>query len=221
MKDLTLIIPAKNESESLPTVLQSLKKIDCKIIVSLQGNDYETIDSIKDYEVKIINQTNRGYGNALIEGINACNTKFFCIFNADGSFDENDLFKMYELNLDKDFVFTSRYKKNGGSDDDTLVTYIGNQIFSTLGRLLYSLKIDDILYTFLMGKTESFKKLNVKRNDFRFCVEFPIKMQKSNMIYTSIASHEKCRIAGVKKVNAIKDGFLILKEMLVLFFVKN
>ena len=142
-------------------IASKLKKIDCKIIVSLQGNDYETIDSIKDYEVKIINQTNRGYGNALIEGINACNTKFFCIFNADGSFDENDLFKMYELNLDKDFVFTSRYKKNGGSDDDTLVTYIGNQIFSTLGRLLYSLKIDDILYTFLMGKTESFKKGNI------------------------------------------------------------
>ena len=116
---------------------------------------------------------------------------------------------------------TSRYKKNGSSDDDTFVTYIGNQIFSTLGRLLYSLKIDDILYTFLMGKTESFKKLNIKRNDFRFCVEFPIKMQKSNMTYTSIASHEKSRIAGVKKVNAIKDGFLILKEMLLLLFDKK
>ncbi len=36
MKKLTLIIPAKNESESLPKVLDSLKDIDCKIIVSLK-----------------------------------------------------------------------------------------------------------------------------------------------------------------------------------------
>ena len=31
-------------------------------------------------------------------------------------------------------------------------------------------------------------------------------------------SHEKSRIAGKKKVNAFKDGFLILKEMISLFF---
>ena len=218
MKDLTLIIPAKNESESLPTVLESLKDFDCKIIVSLQEDDYKTINSIKNYNVKIVEQKKRGYGNALIDGINSCDSKFFCIFNADGSFDENDLSKMYDLNLNNDFVFTSRYQKNGGSDDDTVITYIGNQIFSALGRVLYSLKIDDILYTFLMGKTESFKKLDIKQNDFRFCVELPIKMKKMDMLYTSIPSYEKSRIAGVKKVNAFKDGFLILKEMLLLFF---
>ena len=35
--------------------------------------------------------------------------KYFCIFNADGSFDENELPKMLELNYQYDFVFTSRY----------------------------------------------------------------------------------------------------------------
>ena len=37
------------------------------------------------------------------------------------------------------------------------------------------------------------------------------------MKYTSIPSFEKKRIAGVKKVNAILDGFLILIEILKLF----
>mgnify|MGYP001392996485 CR=1 FL=1 len=36
MNDLTLIIPAKNESESLPIVIESLKSLDCKIKVSLK-----------------------------------------------------------------------------------------------------------------------------------------------------------------------------------------
>ena len=33
-------------------------------------------------------------------------------------------------------------------------------------------------------------------------------------------SHERARIAGLKKVNAIKDGFLILVGMIKLFFFK-
>ena len=218
-KILTLIIPAKNENESLPMVLNSLKKFNYNIIVSLSGHDYETINSIKNYDnVKILKQSAKGYGNALLEGINACKTKYFCIFNADGSFDENDLPKMLELNYQYDFIFTSRYSSGAGSEDDTIVTYLGNQIFSLLGRIFFSLKISDILFTFVMGQTESFKKLNVTNTDFRFCVEFPIKMKKKKMKYFSISSYEKKRIAGFKKVNAFKDGFLILLEMIRLFF---
>ena len=218
-KILTLIIPAKNENESLPMVLNSLKKFNYNIIVSLSGHDYETINSIKNYDnVKILKQSAKGYGNALLEGINACKTKYFCIFNADGSFDENDLPKMLELNYQYDFIFTSRYSSGAGSEDDTIVTYLGNQIFSLLGRIFFSLKISDILFTFVMGRTESFKKLNVTNIDFRFCVEFPIKMEKKKMKYFSISSYEKKRIAGFKKVNAFKDGFLILLEMIKLFF---
>ena len=218
-KTLTLIIPAKNEGESLPLVLNSLKKFNYNIIVSLSGHDYVTINSIKNYDnVKILKQSAKGYGNALLEGINACKTKYFCIFNADGSFDENDLPKMLELNYQYDFIFTSRYSSGAGSEDDTIVTYLGNQIFSLLGRIFFSLKISDILFTFVMGQTESFKKLNVTNIDFRFCVEFPIKMEKKKMKYFSISSYEKKRIAGFKKVNAFKDGFLILLEMIKLFF---
>ena len=216
--DLTLIIPAKNEKESLPIVIDKIKKFDHRITVSLKKDDKETINSIKNISnIKIFFQSGKGYGNSLNEAINSCKTKYFCIFNADGSFDPNDLIKMYNLIENNDFVFTTRYKYPGGSEDDTFITYIGNQIFSKLGNLFFSLSISDILYTYLMGNTESFKKLNVESNDFRFCVELPIKMQISKMKYLCIPSYEKKRIAGKKKVNAFKDGFLILLEMIKLF----
>jgi len=219
--DLTLIIPAKYESESLPIILADLKKFNFEIIVSLRPEDELTIKAIKSHNVRIIMQKNKGYGNALIEGINACKTKYFCIFNADGSFDENDLPKMLDLNKKNDFIFTTRYDHGASSDDDTIVTFIGNKFFSLLGKIFFSLNITDILYTYVMGKTESFKRLNIINNDFRFCVEFPIKMQRKNMKYYSMASHEKKRIAGKKKVSPFKDGFLILIEMIRLFFFKN
>ena len=218
MKDLTLIIPAKNEKESLPTVLNNVKKLDCKITVSLKKNDLETINAIKNQNIDLFYQSGKGYGNSLREAITQCKTKYFCIFNADGSFDQNDLHKMYNLITNNDFIYASRYLPNASSDDDTLITFFGNKFFSKLGNLLFSLKIDDILYTYVMGKTESFKKLDIYSNDFKFCVELPIKMEITHMKYSSIPSHEKKRIAGKKKVNAAIDGFLILFEMLKLFF---
>ena len=199
MSDLTLIIPAKNEKESLPRVLQVLKQHKYKVIVSLQQNDYETINSIKYFDVMVHQQTGVGYGNSIIEGINKCTTKYFCIFNADGSFEIEDLEKMLKKCKNKDFIFASRYLNGGGSDDDTIITYFGNKIFSLIGRLLFSLKLNDILYTYVLGETSNSRKLNIKSNDFRFCVEFPIKIQISNMDYTSVPSYEKKRIGGKKK----------------------
>ena len=199
MNNLTLIIPAKNEKDSLPLVLEEIEKLDCKITVSLKKDDTSTIDSIKNKKINIYYQLGNGYGNSLREAIDNCETEYFCIFNADGSFDYKDIQKMYNLINNNDFIYTSRYLPDGGSDDDTIVTYIGNKFFSKLGNLLFSLKINDILYTFLMGRTDSFKKLNINSNDFKFCVELPIKMQIANMKYTSMSSFEKKRIAGVKK----------------------
>ena len=218
MNDLTLIIPAKNEKESLPRVLQNLKNYNYQVIVSLQENDLETKNSIKNFDVIVHQQTGVGYGNSITEGINRCSTKYFCIFNADGSFEIKDLKKMLIKCENKDFVFASRYLEGGGSDDDTIITYIGNKIFSFLGRLLFSLNLSDILYTYVMGNTSKFRELNIKSNDFRFCVEFPIKIELSKMNYISIPSYERKRIGGKKKVSEIKDGFLILTEMLKLFF---
>lgn len=217
MHDLTLIIPAKNESESLPLVIDTLKNLPCHIKVSLKRDDISTIESIKDKNIEIFYQSGKGYGNSLREAIIDCKTKYFCIFNADGSFEQKDLVKLYSLILDNDFVYTTRYENNGGSEDDTLITYVGNKFFSKLGNILFSLRISDILYTYLIGRTSSFNLLDIKSDDFRFCVELPIKMQSLNMKYECLPSYEKKRIAGKKKVNAFIDGFLILLEMIKLF----
>ena len=222
MHNITLIIPAKNESESLPSVLNELKKYPYKIDIILHSTDSETIKSIKNYNVNIVYQKNFGYGDALIHGINQCKTEYFCIFNADGSFNPLEIKKMYEtLNSKKlDFIFASRYDANSGSDDDTIITLFGNYIFSYIGKIFFRLNINDILYTFVIGKTKKAKKLALNQKNFSFCVELPIKAAKMKMKLGCINSYERKRIAGVKKVNAFKDGFLILKYMIKLFFMK-
>ena len=217
MDNLTLVIPAKSEKDCLPIVLKEIKDYDCSVIVVLEETDRFTIDSIKDFNCKIIFQNGKGYGNAIIEGINNVKTDYLCIFNADGSFDPKYLNKMLNLCEENDFVFTSRYLPGGKSDDDTIITKIGNYIFSSLGKIFFSLKISDILFTFILGKSKSFQSLNLKSQDFCLCVEIPIKAKRSNAKYIDIPSHERLRIAGLKKVNEFRDGFKILFGMIKLF----
>ena len=86
MHDVSLIIPAKQEPNALPLVLEEINKIklSCEIIIIMEKSDVETYKAAKQFNCKIIFQSGRGYGNAIIEGILASNTKYSCIFYADG-----------------------------------------------------------------------------------------------------------------------------------------
>ena len=142
MLDLSLVIPAKYESESLPVFLNEIKDYKCKKIVILEESDADTINSVKNFtDVKIHLQYSKGYGAAIVEGIKIVDTKYFCIINADGSMDPINLKKMHQKLEDKniDLLFASRYEKpEGGSDDDNLITLVGNYFFTSLGNLLFS-----------------------------------------------------------------------------------
>ena len=220
MSDLTLIIPAKNEKESLPKVLEELNSFNLRKNVILEESDKLTIEAIKTYDCKIIYQDSHGYGDALKKGIETIETEFFCIFNADGSFNPKELDQMIRKLKDEkcDFVFASRYEKDCGSEDDTLITLVGNYIFTFLGKFFFKLKITDILYTFVMARASCAKKLRLTAKDFSFCVELPIKAQRASYKICTSKSFERSRIAGKKKVNAFKDGLKILFSMIKFFF---
>ncbi len=220
MNNLTLIIPTKKEAESLPIFLKELENYDVEKFIILQKEDLETKEAIKNIKkIKIFEQEKNGYGNALIEGINRVQTEYCCIINADGSMDPKFLNEMLISCRDKDLVFGSRYQKpGGGSDDDDIITLIGNYIFTLMGNILFNLKISDILYTYILGRTSSFKKLDLSNSDFRICVEIPIKAKFEKMEYSCLPSYERARIGGKKKVNPIKDGLLILSEIVKYFF---
>ena len=222
MKELTLVIPAKNEAECLPIVLNELKNFDCKIIIVVPETDLNTQNSIKNFNCKIIKQIDNGYGSALIQGIKEVETKFLCIFNADGSFDPKYLKSMLdELSKNSDFVFNSRYENDGGSDDDTFLTYTGNKIFTFICNSLFSLDISDVLFTYVMGKTSAFKSLDLKRKDFRFCIELPTLAKFKKYKFISKSSYERLRLSGRKKVSEFKDGFLILLCIFTMFIFRK
>jgi glycosyltransferase involved in cell wall biosynthesis len=222
-KDITLLIPAKSEEKSLPKVLKNFKNFKYKILIVLAKNDFKTFEAVKNFGYEIVFQKKAGYGAALKCGINLINTKYLCIYNADGSFCHQEISKManqLKYNDKANFIFGSRYSKNGYSEDDTFLTYIGNKFFTFFCNFFFKIKLSDILYTYVLGKTFLFKKCKLKENNFCICVELPLSIHNKNFGYTEISAFEKRRIAGFKKVNEFKDGFLIL-FYLIKFFIKN
>jgi len=221
-KDITLLIPANNEKESIKFVLQELsdKNILTEVLIVVDNENDNTLEEIKSYNVKSIISNKKGYGNALIRGISACQTQFVCIYNADGSFDPLTLLQMKTIMEEEnhDFIYGSRYLKQGKSDDDTILTYIGNFFFTKIVKFLFKINLTDILFTFIFFKRDKVKDLKLKAQDFRFCVELPILMKENNLRYSEIPSHERRRFSGKKKVNEFKDGALILCYILKKFF---
>ena len=86
--------------------------------------------------------------------------------------------------------------------------------------------IDDVLYTgrtiraameeiFSLGRPDKLELAVLIDRGHR---ELPIKAKKEGLSLISTNSYERKRIGGIKKVNAFKDGFLILIQMIKLFF---
>jgi glycosyltransferase involved in cell wall biosynthesis len=222
MNNLTLVIPAKYEANTLPIVLKELEKYKVKKVIVIPEYDEETHDAIKNFDCNIVKQKGEGFGSALIEGIETVKTKYLCIFNADGSFDPKYLSEMINLlENQNDFVFNTRYENKGGSDDDTFLTYIGNKFFTALCKVLFSLNISDVLFNYVMGRTNAFNNLKLRNKDFTFCIELPVKAKFNKFRSIALPSYERSRISGKKKVNEYKDGFLILISIIKFIFIKK
>ncbi len=216
--DLTLIIPAKEEKFSLPLVLEEIKDFPAKKLIVLSKNDNFTFDAIKNFQAEVIYQTGIGYGNAIREGIEKAQSKYICIFYADGSTDPKYLTQMYKKidSEKKDLIFCSRYEKGAGSADDNLITRIGNFFFTSLGNIFFSLNISDILFTYIIGTKSSFNLMNLTSDNVCLCVEIPIKCKRLNLKYSTLPSFERKRFGGKKKVNPFFDGLKIL-----IYMIKN
>ena len=59
MENLTLIIPAKKEKESLSKVLDELEPYNFRIVIVLEKEDIETIEAANNKNCEILYQKNR------------------------------------------------------------------------------------------------------------------------------------------------------------------
>ncbi|MBT5047691.1 MAG: glycosyltransferase family 2 protein [Rhodospirillaceae bacterium] len=213
---VSIVIPARNEIESLPAVLEELSGLAAHEILVSDGHSGDgTPDMVRKLGHKVITQRGRGYGMGVISGIEAATGDVVTCVDADGSYDPEALSRMTAL-IDEgyDAVFCSRYLPESGSDDDTLIRSLGNWLFTRLARRMYGVQLTDILFFYALIRKDVLLSLDLECQDFSLCVEVPAKIHMKGYKYAEIPSFERPRLGGVSKVNAFTDGVRILTAMI-------
>lgn len=214
---ISLVVPARNECESIRAMLDELPADDLLEIIVVDGHSHDgTPDIVRSGGYEVVTQEGRGYGMGVRTGMKIAQGDLVTFVDADGSYDPEAISRMRDLIVNEgyDIVFCSRYMKESGSDDDTFIRWLGNKIFSWALRAMFGVKISDALFFYALAKTEIYRDLEWKTEDFSLCIEVPINIHQNGYKYTEIPSRERPRIAGVSKVNAATDGVKILLSMI-------
>lgn len=147
MDELNVILPVFNERESLEAVLSEWKKnidklhIGYHFIICEDGSSdgtKELLPTIKNRYKLILKQKNvrRGYGRAMIDGIENAKAKYVLCIDSDGQCDPKDFRKFWENRNQADVIIGWRTRR---------ADPLHRRLFSTIFRMVFSLLFSSVI----------------------------------------------------------------------------
>jgi len=209
---VSLIIPTLNEVGSIEAVLNEVPRdiVDEVLIVDGHSTD-GTPELVRHLGFAVIQQPGRGYGDAIATGFKHAAGDIIVLADADGSYELADIRHLVQrVREGADLALGSRYLPESGSDDDTLVRYVGNKAFTFMFRAMYGVEISDVLFFYVAIRREVAAAITASSSGFEYILEFLIKADRAGFKFAEIPSAEKARTAGKSKVNAFRDGLRML-----------
>ena len=211
---VSVVIPARNEAANLPHVFSTLPPwVDEIILVDGRSTD-DTVAVAQALcpQAKVIAQSGRGKGDALLAGFAAATGDIIVTIDADGSTDGAEIVHFVgALVAGADFAKGSRFSGTGHSDDITGVRRCGNRVLNMLVNRLFRTQFTDLCYGYNAFWACHLDALNIDCTGFEIETLMNIRAAKAGLKIHEIPSHERCRIFGASNLRAIRDGRRILK----------
>jgi glycosyltransferase involved in cell wall biosynthesis len=221
MKLISVVIPAKNEEETLPYVLRDLNAA----IASLKGYDFEVIlvdDRSTDatplvaraYGARVLpNQGRSGKGMALRAGFDAARGDLIAMMDADYSHRPEDLpVFLHALKDGIGLVIGSRVV--GGSEEYTHIRALGNVFLSTTLGLVTGRYLSDALNGFKVFRRDIYTDFQYTSRAFEIEIEIIANTLRKGYRVVEVSSHERSRAGGEAKSKVIRHGTRFLMRIL-------
>lgn len=149
--ELTILMPCLNEARTVGACVKAARgylddmAIAGEVLVADNGSTDGSVKVALDAGARVIQVAQRGYGAALIAGIDAARGRFVVMGDADGSYDFSGLSGYVDrLRAGADLVMGNRFR--GGVAPGAmpfLHRYLGNPVLSFIGRLFFRTSIGD------------------------------------------------------------------------------
>jgi hypothetical protein len=151
MIELTILMPCLNEAETLATCIRKAQGylqasgVVGEVVIADNGSTDGSQAIAEELGAVVVPVAQRGYGAALIAGIEAARGRFVIMGDSDDSYDFSQLDAfVVRLRSGADLVMGNRFK--GGIAKGAmppLHRYLGNPVLSTIGRVLYRTPVGD------------------------------------------------------------------------------
>ncbi len=213
---VSVVIPALNEAENLPYVLPFIPHwVDEVILVDGHSED-GTVEAACQLlpEIRIVQQTGRGKGDALRAGFAAATGDIVVMLDADGSTDPDEIPAFVSALLTgADFAKGSRFAQGGGTADMPLYRQLGNLCFVMLVRLLFGGSYTDLCYGYNAFWADVLPALCLDCDGFEVETLMNVHALRANLKIVEVPSYEDKRRYGEGRLRTIPDGWRVLKTI--------
>lgn len=210
MTDISIILPAKNEAESLDNVLRKLKELyqKAEIIVVDDGSTDNTADVCKKNNIKLIPHSySMGNGAAIKSGARSASGDVLVFMDADGQHDPSDIAALLDhISNGHDMAVGARKTGSHAS----MGRYLGNSFYNWLASWMVGQKIEDLTSGFRAVKAEKFREfLHLLPNGFSYPSTITMAFFRSgySVVYEPVTVKQR---VGKSHLKPVRDFFRFL-----------
>ena len=206
-ENISVIIPAKNEANSLDSLLPDIKKVmpQAEIIVVNDGSSDNTKYICDKHGVRSINNPyNKGNGAAIKSGARAATNGILAFMDADGQHKPEDIPRLVDKLLDGfDMVVGARDFKSQAS----FARGAANKIYNWMASWMVQHDIPDLTSGFRVVRAQKFRDfLSILPNGFSYPTTVTMAFFRSGLSvgYTPISTEKRI---GKSHIKLAQDGF--------------
>jgi len=186
-KKVSIVIPCRNEENGIGRVLGGIPAFADEIIVVDNGSDDNTARVAAGFNIKVMREIRRGYGSALLKGIESSQGQIIGCMDGDGTYAPNSLEDLakHMLRHDSDFVSGCRFPLTAAGSMGWLNRF-ANYFISWLIRVLSGIPLRDSQSGMFVFKKDILRKFRITNMQMGFSQEIKIK----SWIYPGLKCHE-------------------------------